>query len=191
MNKAIRSYGPGEEIANVITHVLGVILSAVALGVLAASAARTGDAWRTVSFAVYGSTLVAMYASSALYHSFQSPRAKRVFRYFDHCSIYLLIAGTYTPFTLVSLRGSWGWTLFGLVWGFAVLGLIMTATGFGRSRVLASLIYIGMGWLIVIAFKPLLAAIPSGGIAWLVTGGLFYTFGVVFYVWKKLPYKKN
>ena len=177
-----------EEIANSITHGVGAVFGVAAFVVLATLAARTGDPWRFVSLTIYGSTLTFMYLSSTLYHSFKNPGAKRILRYFDHSAIYLLIAGTYTPFTLVSLRGGWGWALFGLIWGFAVLGLILTVSGFGRSRILASLIYIGMGWLVVIAAKPLLAAIPSGGIAWLVAGGLFYTFGVIFYIWKKLPF---
>jgi hemolysin III len=185
---AARRYSPVEEIANSAIHGLGVVLSITALVLLTTLAARSGDVWRIVSSAIYGSTLVALYLSSVLYHSFRAPGVKRVFRYFDHSAIYLLIAGSYTPFTLVTLRGAWGWILFGLVWGVAALGLLMTVIGIGRSRVLASLVYIGMGWLIVIAIKPLLAAIPPGGIAWLVAGGLLYTFGVVFYIWKKLPF---
>jgi hemolysin III len=163
-----------------------MILSVTALSVLAVLAGREGDPWRIVSLAIYGLTLVIMYTSSALYHAFKRPRVKRIFRYLDHSSIFLLIAGTYTPFTLVNLRGPWGWTLFGLIWGLAALGLVMTVSGFGRSRLLASLLYIGMGWLVVIAIKPLMEAIPAGGIFWLVAGGLFYTSGVAFYVWKKL-----
>jgi len=185
---AVRSYSLAEEIASSVTHVLGVVLSITALAVLTTFAVRSGDTWRVVSFAIYGSTLIMMYLSSALYHSFQSPGIKRIFRYLDHSAIYLLIAGTYTPFTLVTLRGTWGWALFGVIWALAVLGLFMTVFGTGRSRVLASLVYIGMGWLVVIAMKPLLEAIPHAGIAWLVAGGLSYTFGVVFYVWKKLPF---
>jgi len=151
-------------------------------------AVRSGDVWKVVSFTVYGATLVCLYLSSTLYHGFRSPAVKRILRYFDHSAIYLLIAGTYTPFTLVSLRGGWGWTLFALIWGLAFVGLVMTVLGAGRSRILASLVYIGMGWLVVIAIKPLLAAIPAGGIAWLVAGGMSYTLGVVFYVWKGLPF---
>ena len=183
-----KHYSLGEEIASSVTHGLGVILSAIGFIFLTILAARSGDAWRVVSLAIYGSTLLIMYASSTLYHSFQNPKTKRIFRYFDHSAIYLLIAGTYTPFTLVNLRGGWGWTLFSLIWGFAIFGLIMTILGAGKSRVLASLIYIGMGWLVVIAIKPLLDAVPPEGIAWLVAGGLFYTLGVIFYVWKKLPF---
>lgn len=184
----VKRYSLAEEIASSATHGLGVALSITALIILTILAARSGDIWRVVSFSIYGSTLIMMYVSSVLYHSFQDPGIKRVFRYLDHSSIYLLIAGTYTPFTLINLRGTWGWTLFGLIWGLAACGLLMTVLGVGRSRVLASLVYIGMGWLVVVAIKPLLETVPPGGIAWLVAGGLFYTLGVVFYVWKKLPF---
>jgi len=185
---AVKRYSLAEEIASSATHGLGVALSLTALIILTTLAARSGDPWRIVSFSIYGSTLIMMYLSSVLYHSFQDPGIKRVFRYLDHSSIYLLIAGTYTPFTMISLRGTWGWTLFGLIWGLAAFGLLMTVLRVGRSRVLASLVYIGMGWLVVVAIKPLLEAVPPGGIAWLVAGGLFYTLGVVFYVWKRLPF---
>ncbi len=184
----VKRYSLAEEIASSATHGLGVALSITALIILTTLAARSGDPWRIVSFSIYGSTLIMMYVSSVLYHSFQDPGIKRVFRYLDHSSIYLLIAGTYTPFTMISLRGTWGWTLFGFIWGLATFGLLMTVLGVGRSRVLASLVYIGMGWLVVVAIKPLLEAVPPGGIAWLVAGGMFYTLGVVFYVWKKLPF---
>jgi len=183
-----KRYSLAEEIASSATHGLGVVLSISALIILTTLAARSGDIWRVVSFSIYGSTLIIMYLSSVLYHSFQEPGIKRVFRYLDHSSIYLLIAGTYTPFTMINLRGTWGWTLFGIIWGLAAFGLLMTVLGVGRSRVLASLVYIGMGWLVVVAIKPLLEAVPPGGIAWLVAGGLFYTLGVVFYVWKRLPF---
>ena len=188
MTITIKKYSTAEEAANAATHGIGTVLSITALVLLTVFAARGGDAWRIVSLAIYGATLVTLYASSTLYHLFRNSGAKRVFRYLDHSAIYLLIAGTYTPFTLVNLRGGWGWTLFGLIWGFAAIGLVMTISGFGRSRALASLVYIGMGWLVVIAIRPLLASIPSGGIVWLVAGGLFYTLGVVFYIWKKLPF---
>lgn len=181
-------YSLAEEVASSVTHGLGVVLSITALVILTTLAGRSGDKWRVVSFAIYGATLIIMYLSSVLYHSLQEPGIKRVLRYLDHSAIYLLIAGTYTPFTLVNLRGPWGWTLFGLIWGLAALGLLMTVLGFGGSRALASLVYIGMGWLVVVAIKPLLAAVPAGGIAWLVAGGLFYTLGVIFYVWKRLPF---
>jgi hemolysin III len=183
-----KTYSLGEEIASSITHGIGAALSVAALAILVSLAAIHGDAWRVVSFAIYGATLIILYMSSMFYHAFQGPRVKRVFRYFDHSAIFLLIAGTYTPFTLVNLRGVWGWTLFGLIWGLAAAGILMTVLLPGRSRVLASLVYIGMGWLVVIAIKPLVASVHFGGMMWLVAGGLAYTLGVVFYIWKRLPY---
>ncbi len=186
---AVRRYTLAEEVANSVTHGIGAVLSVAALVVMVVMAAGTGDARKTVSLAVYGATLLVLYLSSTLYHSLPGPGAKKVFRFLDHAAIYLLIAGTYTPFTLVSLKGGWGWTLFGLIWSMALVGLVMTFLGAGRSsRVLASLVYIGMGWLVVIAVKPLLGAVPAGGLFWLVAGGLAYTSGVIFYVWKNLPF---
>ena len=181
-------YSFAEEVANSVTHGLGAALSVTALVLLAVYSARSGDPWRIVSFSIYGTTLTSMYLSSVLYHGFQRPRIKNVFRCLDHSAIYLLIAGTYTPFTLVNMRGGWGWTLFGLIWTLAVAGLVMTALRIARSRTLSSLVYIGMGWLVVVAVRPLLDSIAPGGIAWLLAGGLAYTLGVCFYVWKRLPY---
>ena len=185
---AASRYSPAEEIANSVTHAFGVVLSVTAFVFLTILAWGSGDAWLIVSLVIYGLSLVIMYTSSTLYHGFQNPGAKRILRYLDHSSIYLLIAGTYTPFTLVNLKGPWGWTLFGLVWGIAFVGLVMTVAGIGRSRVLASLVYIGMGWLVIVAIKPLLEVVPMRGIAWLVAGGLFYTVGVAFYIWRSLPF---
>ncbi len=181
-------YSLAEEIASSITHGIGAALGVVALVVLVILGAARGDTWHVVSFAVYGSTLVLLYVFSTLYHAFQRPGVKRVLRHLDHSAIYLLIAGTYTPFTLINMRGPWGWSLFGTIWGLALLGIGLNFILVGRSRILASLVYIGMGWLAVVAIKPLLATVPTGGIAWLVAGGLAYTFGVVFYIWKKLPF---
>jgi len=185
---SIKRYTLGEEIANSVTHGVGAALGVAALSILVTLAALQGDAWRVVSFSVYGATLVLLYLFSTLYHSFQSEKVKRIFRIFDHAAIYLLIAGSYTPFTLVSLRGAWGWTLFGLIWGLAVVGIIHTIFFIDRFKALSAIVYIGMGWLIVIAFKPIVAAVPFGGIVWMLIGGLAYTLGVVFYAWKKLPY---
>ena len=181
-------YTRTEEIASSVTHGIGTGLAVAALAVLVFFAARTEDPWKVVSLSIYGTTLVILYLSSTLYHAFRNPSLKRFFRFLDHSSIYLLIAGTYTPLTLINLRGRWGWTLFGLIWGLAAAGIIMTASLMGRSRLLGGLIYIGMGWLAVVAIKPLVQSVPPGGIFWLVAGGLAYTVGVVFYVWKKLPY---
>ena len=181
-------YSLGEEIANGVTHGIGAALSVAALSILVTFAGLKGDAWRVVSFSIYGATLVLLYLTSTFYHSFQSPRVKGVFRTLDHSAIFLLIAGTYTPFTLVSLRGPWGWSLFGLVWGLAIAGILLEVFFKGRSKVLALSLYIGMGWLVLIGVKPLVQALPAAGIVWLALGGFAYTFGVVFYVLKRIPF---
>ncbi len=183
-----RLYSLGEEIANGITHGLGAGLSVAGLTLLVVLAALYGDVWRVVSFSIYGSTLIILYLASTLYHSFQHPRVKRVFRIIDHASIYLLIAGTYTPFLLVSMRGAWGWTLLVVIWGLALLGIGFKVLFTHHFQKLSTLAYVLMGWLCVIALKEALVSIPPGGLIWLAVGGVVYTVGVVFYVWKKLPY---
>lgn len=177
-----------EEIANSITHGIGAVLSIAGLSVLVVLASLHGDAWRVVSFSVFGATLVLLYLASTFYHSFQNPRVKRLFRILDHSAIYLLIAGSYTPFTLVSMRGPWGWSLFGVIWGLALLGIVFKAFFVERFAVLSTIIYIGMGWVMVIAVKPAILAISFYGIIWLLAGGLFYTLGVIFFAWGKLPF---
>lgn len=177
-----------EETINAVTHGAGAVLGAAGLAVLVVLAALRGDAWHVVSCAIYGATLVLLFTSSTLYHSFRGPRVKHVFRVIDHSSIYLLIAGTYTPFLLVSLRGGWGWSLFGVVWGLALAGIAFQIFFVDRFRLAQTLIYLGMGWLVVVATRPLLTGVPLGGLLWLLAGGLFYTLGAVFYLWKKLPY---
>jgi hemolysin III len=178
----------GEEIANSVTHGIGLCLSLAGLAVLVALASVRGEALHVVSCAVYGTTLVAMYAASTLYHSARSPRAKHALKVLDHCSIYLLIAGTYTPFTLVTLRGGWGWTLFGVVWAMSVLGILFKLFFAHRFRVMSTLIYLTMGWLVVVAVEPLVRLTPRRALLLLVAGGLAYTAGTVFYMWKRLPY---
>lgn len=165
---------------NSISHLIGAIAALVGLVVAVIVAARQGDPWKIVSFSVYGTTLLFLYTVSTLYHSLQG-KAKQVFRKLDHYSIYFLIAGTYTPFTLVTLRGSWGWTIFGIIWGLAVLGILLEALPQGKNRVLSVVIYVAMGWLMIIALKPLLAALPSTGFGWLLLGGCLYTGGLLFY----------
>ncbi len=177
-----------EEIANSITHGIGFLLSVVGLVVLVVSASIEGDPWKVVSFTVYGSSLVALYLASTFYHSFHSPRLKHALRVIDHCAIYLLIAGTYTPFTLLNMRGPWGWTLFGVIWGLAAIGIGAKAFHVDRYPILTPLIYIAMGWLGVIALRPTLETIPAGGIALLAAGGITYTVGVIFYALDRLPY---
>ena len=180
-------YTDGEELANRITVGFGALLSVIGLVALLGVAAN-GDSWRVVSCAIYASTLVVFYIISTLYHSVRQPRLRYVFRVLDHATIFLLIAGTYTPFTLVSLRGAWGWSLFGVVWGLAVAGVAFKAVMTARFRILGPLLYLAMGWLIVVAYEPLLAAVPRPGIGWLIAGGLFYSLGLIFYAWNRLPY---
>jgi hemolysin III len=165
---------------NSISHLLGAALAAIGSIVLITFAVRLGDPWKVVSFSVYGAMLITLYITSTLYHSVRG-RAKDVLRKFDHCAIYLLIAGSYTPFTLVSLRGAWGWSLFGAVWGLALLGIVQEIWLAKGARVLSLVIYILMGWLAVIAIAPLISALTWDGFIWLAAGGLFYTVGIIFY----------
>ncbi|MBL9219542.1 MAG: hemolysin III family protein [Opitutaceae bacterium] len=182
------TYTPREELANSLTHGLGAALSVAGLVLLVIRAAQHGDAWHVVSTAIFGTTLVLLYAASTLYHSLRGERLKQRLRKFDHAAIFLLIAGSYTPFVLVTLRGPWGWSLFGVVWGLAVAGMTIKFWLAGRFKLLSTLIYVAMGWLVLVAIKPLVAALPAGGMKLLVAGGLCYTGGAVFYLWKRLPY---
>jgi hemolysin III len=177
-----------EEIANSITHGIGFLLSIPALVVLVVSASADGNPWKMVSFTIYGVTLVTLYLASTFYHSFHTPRLKHAMRIFDHCAIYLLIAGTYTPFTLLNLRGPLGWVLFGVIWGLALIGIAVKAFHVHRFPILTPLIYIGMGWIGAFAIIPSLHVIPPGGIALLFAGGMTYTLGVIFYALERLPY---
>jgi len=173
-----------EEILNTVTHIVGAVLALAGLVVLVVSASLKGDVWRIVSFSVYGATLLLLYSSSALYHG-TNGRIKNILRVVDHQAIYLLIAGTYTPFTLVPLRGAWGWSLFGVVWGLAALGIVLDTIHNKGPRIAQLIIYLLMGWLITIALGPLLRALPFWGVGCLIIGGLFYTSGVIFYVMDK------
>jgi len=177
-----------EEVMNAVTHGIGTLLAVAGLVLLTVFAYLYGDIWHIISFSIYGTTLVLLYLASTLYHSFTNERLKYIFKILDHSAIYLLIAGTYTPFTLVPLHGVLGWTVFGLVWGFAILGIVLKVFFVGRFRFASTICYIGMGWFIVVAIQPLLAAIGTLGMAWLLIGGLFYTLGSVFYLWNKIPY---
>jgi len=176
------------ELANSLTHGTGLALSVGGCAVLVTLAALRGNAWHLVACSVYGATLVCLYTASTVYHSVRSRRWKRILRVVDHSSIYLLIAGTYTPFTLVSLRGAWGWTLFGTVWGLTVAGILFKVWWVDHFPILSTLVYLAMGWLVLIAVKPVLAMMPLAAIAWLLAGGLLYTAGVAFFAWQRLPY---
>ncbi len=173
-----------------MTHGVGAILSVVGVAVLAAFASLRGNAWHVVSCGVYGATLVLAYTASTAYHAIPAslPRAKGVLQTLDHTAIYLLIAGTYTPFTLVNLRGAWGWTLFGLVWGLAVAGILFDVLAPARLHWLSVVLYVAMGWLVVLAARPLARVMALGGILLLVAGGLAYTGGIAFYAWRRLRY---
>lgn len=186
--KTYRQLSSGEEIVNAITHGIGSLLSIVALVILIIVAERHGDIWHLVSFSIYGSTLILLYLSSTLYHSFSSPRIKNLFARFDHISIFLLIAGTYTPILLTSMRGIWGWTLFCIIWGLALVGAIIRSIYLHRFRKLMVAVYLMMGWMFVLAGRQIYLSLPSISITFLVLGGLAYSVGVIFYMWRKLPY---
>jgi hemolysin III len=177
-----------EELANSITHGIGLALSIAGFIALLVVAAFRGGALRIVSCAIYGATLVCLYAASTLYHSLSSPRAKRALKIFDHSAIYLLIAGTYTPFTLVILRGGWGWSLFATVWALAMAGIVFKLWFIDHFRILSTVLYLAMGWIALIAIKPLLSTIPAHGLYWLVAGGLLYSIGVAFFAARRLPF---
>lgn len=169
---------------NSISHLVGAVLALVGLVLLVVLAARQGDPWKIVSFSIYGTSLFLLYTFSTLYHSLRG-EAKKFFRKLDHIAIYLLIAGTYTPFTLVTLRGTWGWSIFAAVWALAIVGIVLDSLPQKGRRVLPVIIYVVMGWLIVVAFEPMWRSLPPMALAVLLLGGLFYTGGVVFYVLDK------
>ncbi|MDR2982234.1 MAG: hemolysin III family protein [Puniceicoccales bacterium] len=188
MEKVHTQYTIGEEIANSTTHGIGILLSIAGLAVLVTMAALYSDAWAVVGASIFGSTLILLYSSSTLYHSFRNEKIKRFLRKCDHAAIFLLIAGSYTPFLLVNLRGPWGWSLFGVIWGMAVVGIVLKFWFTGRFRLLSTLIYIGMGWLVLIALKPMLESVSPAGMWLLFAGGLCYTGGAGFYMMKKVKY---
>jgi hemolysin III len=177
-----------QELANAFTHGFGVLAALAGGAVLVTLASLGGDPWRIVGAAVFTATLVLLYSASTLYHAVRSPRAKRRLKVLDHASIYLLIAGTYTPFTLGGLRGGWGWSLFGVIWGLAVAGVVFKLFAAGRFPRASTAIYIGMGWLIVIAAGPMVRSLPPVVIAWLLAGGVAYTLGTVFYHNRRFTY---
>jgi len=188
MMNNIENFTKGEEITNAILHGVGLGLSIAALVVLVVFAKVYGSVWHIVSFSIYGSTLVILYLSSTLYHSFPEGKVKNIFEIFDHSAIYLLIAGTYTPMTLISLRGYLGWTIFGIVWGIAVIGIIFKVFWVKRFVIFSTLLYIIMGWLIIFAINPLMASMSKTSIIFLVVGGVLYTVGSIFYVWRRMKY---
>ena len=178
----------GEEIANAVSHGVGLLLAVVAAPVLVVATVQRGGVTEIVAASIFGATMVLAYLTSTLYHALPMNRAKRVFRILDHGAIFLLIAGTYTPFTLGPLRGSWGWTLFGLVWGLAFAGIVFKAAGGARFPILSTCLYIAMGWLVIVAIEPLRLHLPLSGFLWLLAGGISYTAGVAFFAPKRLRY---
>lgn len=186
-----RSVSTGEEIANAITHGIGALLAVAALVVLIVMAAIHGSVWHIVSFSIFGATLVLLYFASTLYHSLTHAKAKRVFHKFDHISIYLLIAGTYTPFCLTALRGWIGWTVLGVVWSCAILGAVLKAISVGKRIKLSTVLYILMGWVILVAIQPLYKAMPFNGFLFLVAGGISYTIGTIFFIRNQVKYNHS
>lgn len=186
--QVITSYSLNEEIAHSVTHGIGVLLSIVGLTVLVVYSSQYGDVWHVVSSSIYGATLIALYTSSTLYHAVTLPDLKKFLQKLDHAAIFLLIAGTYTPFTLVNLRGGWGWTLFGIVWSIAIAGMVMELIVKKRYKRISLSLYLGLGWIVMIAIEPMMSNVQIGGLILLLVGGLFYSLGVIFYVWKTLVY---
>jgi len=183
-----RQLTAGEETANSITHGIGVLFSIVALLILITQAKTYGDIWHLVSYSVYGSSLILLYLSSTLYHSFSNPRIKNLFARFDHVAIFLLIAGTYTPILLTSIRGVWGWTLFGIIWSIALIGAIIRSIYLHRFRKLMVVIYLLMGWMFVLAGEQIYMNLSLVSLIFLGLGGIAYSAGVIFYMWRKLTY---
>ena len=181
-------YSLKEEIAHSVTHGIGALLSVIGLIILVIYSSMYGDTWHIVSSSIYGLTLITLYTSSTLYHAITVPDIKRFLQKLDHAAIFLLIAGTYTPFTLVNLRGGWGWTLFGIVWSIAIAGMIMELIVKQRYKRVSLGLYLGLGWIVMIAIDPMITHVEAGGLILLLIGGLFYSLGVIFYVWKTLLY---
>ena len=183
-----KKYTVGEEIAHSITHGLGLLLSVVACSVMVILAAQRGTVWHITGVAVFGASLIVLYAASTLYHALTHTKAKRIFKFLDYSAIYLLIAGTYTPFTLVTLRGGWGWTLFGVAWGLAIAGAVVEVVTRRRYKWVSMGFYLGMGWLIVVAIKPLLSGLDTRGLVMLGIGGICYTGGAILYALGRFKY---
>jgi hemolysin III len=188
MNAPLNQYTASEEIANGITHGLGVLLSIAGLVALIITASLYGDMWHIISFSIFGSTLIILYSASTLYHSISNPLLKIRLKKLDHSAIFLLIAGTYTPFLLVHLRGTLGWSLFGVIWTLAVTGIVIKLFYIQQIKKLSIGLYLFMGWLCVIAMQGLIRTLPPTSFSLLIIGGVLYTAGVIFYSWKRLPY---
>jgi hemolysin III len=186
--KGIKFYSPLEEKINVNTHAAGLVLSVIALALLVTRAIRQGDIWHIVSFSIFGVSLCVLYAASTFYHNSKEPELRSKLRVFDHASIYVLIAGTYTPYTIVTLNGLTGWVIFGISWGLAISGIILKLFFTGKYDFISTLMYVFMGWIIIFAIKPLSINLSSDGIFWLIAGGISYTLGAVIYNIKKIKF---
>lgn len=177
-----------EELANVVTHGVGMMAALAAAAALVVYASIRGDVWEIVGVSVFATTLVALYTASTLYHAARSPQVKARLKVLDHSAIYLLIAGTYTPFMIDELRGGWGWSLFGVIWGLAIAGVGLKLVFIGRFRILSTVVYVAMGWLVLVAGVPLVRALDPATLAWLLAGGLAYTAGTAFYHSRRIRY---
>lgn len=186
--KTYRQLSAGEEVINSITHGIGALLSIAAMVILIMVASRNGDIWHLVSFSIYGSSLILLYLSSTLYHSFSNPKIKSLFARFDHISIFLLIAGTYTPILLTSIRGVWGWSLFAIIWAMAIVGAVIRSIYLHRFRKLMVAVYLVMGWMAVVAARQIYQSLPAPSLLFLLLGGVAYSIGVIFYMWRNLKY---
>ena len=186
--EGLKYYSPIEEKINILSHAVGFILSMVALVLLVRHATRHGDVWHIVSFSIFGASLIILYAASIFYHSAKKPELRNRLNIIDHASIYVLIAGTYTPFTLVTLKGTIGWVIFGISWGLALTGIILKLFFTGKYNLMSTIMYVLMGWVIVFAIKPLVNNLPLAGLLWLVAGGIAYTMGAILYGIKKIEF---
>jgi len=184
----IEYYSPIEEKINIISHTTGFILSIVAFVLLVMHASLHGDVWQIVSFSIFGASLIILYGASTLYHSAKNPLLRNKLNIIDHASIYVLIAGTYTPFTLVTLKGTIGWVIFGISWGLALTGIILKLFFTGKYDLISTIMYVFMGWVIVFAIKPLIHRLPLEGLLWLFAGGISYTIGAILYSIKKIKF---
>lgn len=186
--KKITYYEPKEEKFNIISHAVGLVLSIAALVLLVVFSSIYGSAWHIVSFSIYGASLIVLYSASTFYHYVQSPKLRHRLNIFDHSAIYVLIAGTYTPFTLVVLKGWVGWTIFGVSWGLALAGIILKLFFTGKYDKISTFAYVLMGWVVIFAIKPLVSNLPFEGLMWLLAGGISYTVGAILYSIKNLKY---
>jgi hemolysin III len=188
MKTSVQTYPRREEFVNVLSHGVGLLFSIAALALMVVYASLDGNAWHIVGAAIFGASLVVLYLASTLFHGVRQPVWRKRLNVFDHAAIYVLIAGTYTPFMLVTLNGAWGWSLFGVIWGLAIAGVVFKIFFTGRFNALSTIVYVLMGWLIVIAIVPLFENLPTAGLIWLIAGGLSYSVGAVFFMLDRLPF---